>query len=95
MQDAKDEFGYEHEMFHLLEELVAKCDVRIIRAGEKIGDNSMKIQDKISERRAGWQSRIDLKMKASEEAGEAGEVDTCQEQVAAAEVHPEPLNPKP
>ena len=45
----------------------------------------MKVQDKINERTAGWQSRIDQKMKESEEAGEAGEVDKCQDLVKEAE----------
>ena len=66
-------------------DLVRKCDMRIERAAEKLGDNSAKILDKINERKAGWQSRIDVKMKASEEAGEAGEVDKCQELIAGAE----------
>ena len=84
-QEEKDELGYEYEMFNLLEELIAKCDVRIRRAREQIGETSKKIDDKVAERRAGWQSRIDLKMKASEEAGEAGDVDNCQAHLAAAE----------
>ena len=40
-QEEKDAFGWEYEMYNLLEELIAKCDIRILRAGEKIGDNSM------------------------------------------------------
>ena len=84
-QEEKDKYGWEYEMFNLLEELIAKCDVRIVKARERIGDNSKKIDDKVAERRAGWQSRIDSKMKASEEAGEAGDVDKCQALVTAAE----------
>ena len=39
-QEEKDNLGYEWEMYNLLEDLIAKCDLRIKRAAEKLGDNS-------------------------------------------------------
>ena len=84
-QEEKDKYGYEWDLYNLLEDLVKKCDVRIKKAQEKLGDESTKIQDKINERTAGWQARIDKLMKESEEAGEAGEVDKCQDLIKEAE----------
>jgi hypothetical protein len=49
------------------------------------------VEDKVNERRASWQVRIDEKMRLSEEAGEAGDVDRCQALVAEAEALREPM----
>jgi len=84
-QEEKDRLGYEYDAYVLLTGIVEKCDARVRKAREQVSGYSRSIADRVNERRAGWQSRIDAKMRASETAGEAGDVDACEAHVAAAQ----------
>ena len=44
---------------------------------EQLEAHARRVEDKVAERKVGWQTRIDAKMRASEEAGEAGLVDSA------------------
>ena len=90
-REEKDRLGYERDLYFLLEDLVARCDVRVRKAKEKLAEAVKRVEDKVNERRASWQVRIDEKMRLSEEAGEAGDVDRCQALVAEAEALREPM----
>lgn len=90
-REEKDRLGYERDLYFLLEDLVARCDVRVRKAKEKLAEAVKRVEDKVNERRASWQVRIDEKMRLSEEAGEAGDIDRCQALVAEAEALREPM----
>ena len=83
-QTEKDRLGWERDTFFLLGFLIKRCDDRVRNAREQLEAHARRVEDKVAERKVGWQTRIDAKMRASEEAGEAGLVDECQKLIAEA-----------
>ena len=84
-QTEKDRLGWERDTFFLLGFLIKRCDDRVRNAREQLEAHARRVEDKVAERKVGWQTRIDAKMRASEEAGEAGLVDECQKLIAEAD----------
>ena len=84
-QTEKDRLGWERDTFDLLGFLIKRCDDRVRNAREQLEAHARRVEDKVAERKVGWQTRIDAKMRASEEAGEAGLVDECQKLIAEAD----------
>ena len=83
-QAEKDRLGWERDTFVLLGFLIKRCDDRVRNAREQLESHARRVDEKVAERKVGWQTRIDAKMRASEEAGEAGLVDECQKLIAEA-----------
>lgn len=79
-QSKKDEYGYEHELWQLLEKLVGECDKRISRANERIKRDLehplYSVED--SAKLEGYKAQIKLLTQQTEDAAEAGDIDTAQ-----------------
>ena len=75
-QEQKDQYGYEHQLFMALDELVTLCDRKIVRNQERL---EMKESAKVSEEDVKQLMDIDNKIKEktdqAEALGEEGEVD--------------------
>jgi len=87
-QSKKDEYGYEHELWQLLEKLVGECDKRISRANERIKRDLehplYSVED--SAKLEGYKAQIKLLTQQTEDAAEAGDIDTAQEIMEKIEV---------
>jgi len=81
----KHRLGWEHETYKLCVRLITRCDERVRKAQEQLDSYAMRLDVKITERKMGWQTKIDDKMRESEEAGEAGDVDGCQKLIKEAD----------
>ena len=68
-QTEKDRLGWERDTFFLLGFLIKRCDDRVRNAREQLEAHARRVEDKVAERKVGWQTRVDAKMRASEEAG--------------------------
>ena len=75
----KDRLGWERDILIFWASSISRCDDRVRNAREQLEAHARRVEDKVTERKVGWQTRIDAKMRASEEAGEAGLVRQCRD----------------